>query len=252
MSLLNKFNNKYIIIGTLVAETPLHIGAGTLDFSPTAVDNPVIKDEKSNPFIPGSSLKGVLRSFLERIVPAIYSKEEYSSCNIISGSCIDDNFLKNIKSSNCSDEEKAITVYNKQCDVCKLFGGNAFASKIHIKDSKLIGDKAYTQIRDGVAIDRDTLIAANRKKYNFESVAAGTKFNFEMSIDNLEDKQKELVKILINYLENGEMKVGGKTSAGLGSIKLINTKIYKINKNNLRDYYILGLKNNEDKFKGDL
>ena len=36
MSLLNKFENKYIIKGILKAEAPIHIGTGTEDFSPTA------------------------------------------------------------------------------------------------------------------------------------------------------------------------------------------------------------------------
>lgn len=256
MSLLNKFENKYIIKGILKAEAPIHIGTGTEDFSPTAVDNGVIRDENGNPFIPGSSLKGVLRSFLERIMPSDKTEEEYWACDILSKPCVDKNFLKSIKdkiiNEQKTEEEIAKKIYDSQCDVCKLFGGNAFASKIHISDCKLIDNKAYTQIRDGVAIDRDTLTGADGKKYDFECVAAGTAFKFEMTIDNLDDEQKEFIKITLGYLESGDMKVGGKTSAGLGNVKLINRKIYKIERKNLKEYYMNGLKNNEEKFKGDL
>lgn len=252
MSLLNKFENKYIIKGIISAESPLHIGTGLEDFSPTAVDNGVIRDENGNPFIPGTSLKGVLRSFMERIIPSLYSEDQYKACDIISNPCTDDDFLKSIKNAGLSDEQSAEKIYEEECDVCRLFGGKAFASKIHISDCRLIGDKAYTQKRDGVAIDRDTLTGADGKKYDFECVASGTKFNFEMTIDNLDDEQKELVNIILGCLKNGGLQVGGKTSAGLGCIKLVDAEVFKVDRSNLKDYYLNGIENNEDKFKGDL
>lgn len=253
MSFFDKFDNKYIIIGTLVAESPLHIGAGTVELSPTSVDNPVIRDEKGNPFIPGSSLKGVLRCFAERIIPSLYDKNEIWSCNILDKPCLDNEFINSIKQDKeLSDLEKAEKLYKSECDVCKLFGGNSFGSKLTINDGKLIGKKAYMKIRDGIAVDRDTLTAAHGIKYDYETVSTDTMFSFEMTIENLEDKHKEIIRLLLNYLESGDMKVGGKTSAGLGCIRLIDKKVYKIDKSNLKSFYIDGLKGNEDKFKGDL
>lgn len=252
MSLLNKFENKYIIKGVICSESPLHIGTGSEDFSPTAVDNGVIRDENGNPFIPGTSLKGTLRSFMERILPSLYSKDKYWACDILGESCTNDKYLKSIKESKDTDENKAKEIYEHECSVCRLFGGKAFASKIHVSDCRLIGNKAYTQKRDGVAIDRDTLTGADGKKYDFECVASGTKFNFEMTIDNLDDEQKELVNIILSCLKNGDLQVGGKTSAGLGYIKLIDIKVFKVDRSNLKDYYLNGIENNEDKFKGDL
>lgn len=50
----------------LTVETGLHIGAGNDKMQIGGVDSPVIKDPVSNlPYIPGSSLKGKLRSLLE-------------------------------------------------------------------------------------------------------------------------------------------------------------------------------------------
>lgn len=270
MYLLNKFENKYIIEGTLVAKSAIHIGTGNSDFAPTATDNPVIRDANNNPFIPGTSLKGVLRSFMERLLAAgIF--EEFHSCNIVVDKeqeyCICNEDIKNIKNDpenylkdnnrkyddidfTNKDEAIAKIIYREQCDVCKLFGGHGFSSKIKIADSKLIS-RAIIQTRDGVAIDRDTLTAADGKKYDFECVEPGASFSFNMTVDNLEDKYKELLKIIISILENGELYIGGKTSAGLGNICLEDVKIYKLDNKEKLKKYLLG-QVDKDSFKEDL
>ncbi|MBE6051098.1 MAG: CRISPR-associated RAMP protein [Clostridium sp.] len=267
MSLLNKFENRYIIEGTLITESPLHIGAGINDFIPTAVDAAVIRDENNTPYIPGTSLKGVLRSNIEKLV-ATGVLGNLKACNILIQNgdssedtenyynhiCVDDKTIKDIKKSveenkKIKNKEEAIAqeIYAKQCDICKLFGGHGFASKIQINDSRALiseGEKVYTQIRDGVAIDRDTLTKRDKAKYTFEQVAVGTKFDFKMTIDNLDSEHKVLFKLLITLLESGEIRIGGKTSAGLGLIRLIDKKMYLIQgKEGLRSFYI----NNEIK-----
>lgn len=45
--------------------TGLHIGAGDLEMRIGGIDNPVIRDAQGLPYIPGSSLKGKMRSLLE-------------------------------------------------------------------------------------------------------------------------------------------------------------------------------------------
>lgn len=269
MYLLDKFHNKYIIKGELVAESAISIGAGTSDFKPTATDNPIIRDEDGKPFIPGTSLKGVIRSFLERLLSSNIV-EGLRSCNILidkkQDGCICNEDIKDIKKDpekyaenkgykdiEFSNKDKAIAllIYNEQCDVCKLFGGHGFASKIKINDAKLIGDKAIVQTRDGVAIDRETLTAADKHKYNFECVAAGTKFEFKMTVDNLDENHKKLLKLIINILSKGELSIGGKTSAGLGNIKLDNVKICEIkDKDKLSRYYLDEI--NENEFEEEL
>src|SRR5690606_4696416 len=57
---------KYIIEYKLVCETGLQIGAGNTSFEIGGMDNPVIKNPiTGQPYIPGSSLKGKMRSLLE-------------------------------------------------------------------------------------------------------------------------------------------------------------------------------------------
>ena len=54
------------LTGTLELVTGLHIGSGDNEMHIGGTDNPVIKHPKTNePYIPGSSLKGKIRSLLE-------------------------------------------------------------------------------------------------------------------------------------------------------------------------------------------
>lgn len=59
---------KIVITSNLVVETGLHIGGGGENLDIGGLDKPVIRDPiTKRPYLPGSSLKGKLRSILERI-----------------------------------------------------------------------------------------------------------------------------------------------------------------------------------------
>src|SRR6202142_2701425 len=57
---------KLILSGELHCETGLHIGAGKGSLEIGGADNPVVKDAFGLPYIPGSSLRGKIRSLLEQ------------------------------------------------------------------------------------------------------------------------------------------------------------------------------------------
>jgi CRISPR/Cas system CSM-associated protein Csm3 (group 7 of RAMP superfamily) len=104
------------------------------------------------------------------------------------------------------------------------------------------GTKKYYDIRDGVGIDRDTGTSRDGAKYNYEVTPAGTKFELYIIGDNLDDKDLSLFKLCINLLKSGDISIGGMTSRGLGSIRLIDEKLYKVDKSNLKEYAFNGLK----------
>src|ERR1700749_3282684 len=60
-----KLVGKLIFSGDLHCETGLHIGAGKGSLEIGGADNPVVKDAFGLPYIPGSSLRGKIRSLLE-------------------------------------------------------------------------------------------------------------------------------------------------------------------------------------------
>src|SRR5487761_1657334 len=57
---------KLILEGDLECRTGLHIGAGKGSLEIGGADNPVVKDSFGLPYVPGSSLRGRLRSLLEQ------------------------------------------------------------------------------------------------------------------------------------------------------------------------------------------
>src|SRR6266508_3878919 len=61
-----KLIGKLILEGEMICETGLHVGAGKGSLEIGGSDNPVVKDAFGRPYVPGSSLRGKIRSLLEQ------------------------------------------------------------------------------------------------------------------------------------------------------------------------------------------
>ena len=221
--LFDKFENKYILKGTLVALDPIHIGSSsknTLD--PVDVDSAVLKDSRGYPVIPGSSVKGVVRSWFESVLrgAGVFACDVLDNKNCCTAK-------EEEKRKDCKDlREKAEMAYKDSCEVCRLFGGREFAGKLKFKDSYLIGEPSF-EFRDGVGIDRETGAVRGHAKYDFEIISKDSEFSFYLTAENLDEKQKKYFEFIVEALKNGELSVGGKTSRGLGrfAVKDINIEI---------------------------
>lgn len=237
--LFDKFVNRIIVKGTLEAIDPIHIGTSEKNsLKPTEVDMSVLKDHLGNPVIPGSSIKGAIRSYFESVMRGIYPNdiENKKVCNVLEDnySCINQEIIKGLKEKISKEESKidevelSKKIYEKSCDVCKLFGNKSIAGKLQFKDCMFKGDKPIYEHRDGVAINRYTGTAQSGAKYDFEIVAKGTQFDFYMIAENLNNTQKKQLDFIIKLLEgkstiDGDyLSVGGKTTRGMGRVKLIN------------------------------
>lgn len=236
--LFDEFVSRIIVKGKIILLKPLHIGVGDDSLDPIEVDSPVLKNSNREPVIPGSSLKGVLRSRLESILRNTAFREKWSSCNVLSDeeSCVEKEY-KSIKTIYKDNPRKmAEKIYEKSCDVCRLFGNKHLSSKIQIKDMNIIGQTDFER-RDGVGIDRDSGTAYTGAKYNFEVVPAGSRFDFYMTAENLDNDQKKLFNLILQLLKNGDISIGGQTSRGLGQIRLVDENITEINRDNIAKYY---------------
>lgn len=239
--LYSKFENKVIVKGVLTAVDPIHIGAGSKEtLDPIQLDANVLKDGFGNPLIPGSSLKGVVRSRFEAIMYSLGRRV----CDIFNeddNRCISKDKADSIKKEKLSRKKEAQRLYEESCDVCRLFGGKKFAGKLHFKDSYYIGDQPCKyERRDGVAIDRKTGAAKRGAKYDFEIIPKGTKFDFELIAENLDPQQEKYFDFILQMLcGNGitnedYISVGGKTTRGLGRVKLDNITIEKTDAEEMR------------------
>ena len=65
--MFERLDSRAIIQYTIKTTSDLHIGGhGTT--APASVDNPILKNNNDYPIIPGSSLKGVFRTEMERLL----------------------------------------------------------------------------------------------------------------------------------------------------------------------------------------
>src|SRR5215469_16671366 len=76
-----ELRSRYVFTGKLVMLTAFHIGGGRVTLSSS--DSPVVLTPDQQPFIPGSSFKGALRSTVEKIVPGLPATADLSSCALI-------------------------------------------------------------------------------------------------------------------------------------------------------------------------
>jgi len=220
-----KFSGKYIIKADLRCITGLHIGGTDEGFEIGGMDNPVIKDPITGyPYIPGSSLKGKMRSLLEWGEGKVKLEE-----------------IKD-KDGNPTGKWKGKLCNCGSCDVCIIFGASADTkgqkepTRLTVRDSfpkkssienweTNLGEKIYTEAKTENAIDRLTSEANPR---TMERVPADSIFEVEMLFDlyKNEDVQK-LKKIFEGMTLLEDSALGGGGSRGSGKVVFENITISK-------------------------
>lgn len=203
---------RLILQGKIWAVTGLHIGAGRGAMEIGGLDNPVVRDPLTNrPYIPGSSLKGKLRSLLERRYGLPLNQPIGQSRIHI-----------------CNDSESYA-----QCVVCHIFGipgekDYAEPARLVVRDVHLSEDSArqmqemeldtpYGEVKWEVAIDRITSAANPRQ---VERVPAGAVFQPAELVYTFYDRAdvdrlQQLVEAM-RLLEDDYL--GGHGSRGSGKI----------------------------------
>lgn len=204
---MEKLIKKIKIQTNIILITGLHIGGSSENVEIGGIDNPVIKiaTKDNQPYIPGSSLKGKMRSLLEQTAGAVK---------------VGDN-----------------------ADINNLFGfaPKNMPSKLIVRDSFLTEesvavlqasdnlDMPYTEGKWENVIDRVKGTAEHPRQT--ERVPAGVSFNVEFVI-NVWDDDKDgsaLMAMLdkgIKLLENDYL--GGSGSRGYGQIKFAPKKTFEL------------------------
>src|SRR6202140_1632391 len=234
---------KLILSGDLHCETGLHIGAGKGSLEIGGSDNPVVKDAFGLPYIPGSSLRGKIRSLLEQssglAVPAelVYLSRRKGQ-------------EVRIHQSDRPDDE-----------ICLLFGRNpgrmervqgdaldtsqATPARLAVFDAPLDLESITPQMRENLddeltevksenAIDRITSQANPR---TLERVPAGARFRTRLVMDVLCEEDAPLFLRVIEGLRLLEDDtLGGGGSRGSGRVSFSTRKLVWAGKN----YYATG------------
>lgn len=217
--MFDTFKNRLEITGKLSTVTALRISAGR-STEPIGADLPVMKDALEQPFIPGASFKGTLRSRLESFLRGIDISLAEDPADFTSQTR--NQIIKKIK-EDYQDDVVLTEELLKQTDlISRLFGSPWIASKFQVRDLTVVKDTWFGQYqeRDGVAIDRDTETAAEKKLYDFQVVPSGTSFDLKIVVENAESWELGLLMIGLHQFEREQIPLGGGRSRGLGVVSL--------------------------------
>lgn len=198
--------------GTMTIKSGVHIGGNDNGTKVGGCDNPVIRNPLTNdPYIPGSSIKGALRSCAEKM-PAYAGK------------------IRNGKPCGCGQET---------CMVCKLFGAHmnmraaSGEPRLIVRDMNLSPDfldrvmesggsrSDIIETKTSTMIDRSTNTAAGGHLHNMERVAAGAVFDCSFSLKVMDkDNEAELINFFKKCLSIVEATgIGGKVTSGSGQVE---------------------------------
>ena len=217
---------KYVFTGQLELKSGMHIGSGQTNLRGT--DSPVMLTPDGKPYIPGSSFKGVYRSTVEKLVNVIPNR---NTCSLFlefdCPTAKPEDFNNRRSGSSWNETQLAEILEEELCDTCKLFGSPYTASKVLFSDLYVREWVEATQIRDGVAIDRDSERAVDRLKYDYEVVPVGTTFEMEIVLENPNISDLGLVCVGLNEFISGMGGIGGMRSRGLGNCQLIDLTAYE-------------------------
>jgi CRISPR/Cas system CSM-associated protein Csm3 (group 7 of RAMP superfamily) len=215
--------------------------------------------EEEIPYIPGSSLKGVVRSYGEKIFKTL----NLGICNIIEEkeSCtgyytklceakdipeileglpnLRKYYEKELKNHKEKTPPKKLP-YAGHCFICRTFGSTHLASRIFFSDCLPWNNddatvKSFTdqiiQIRPGISIDRRK---GNANQLFELEVLYGCSFYGEVLLKNYQLWQLGLLFLVIDEINEGYQKIGYAKTRGLGKIKV------EVEKISIRQYKGLG------------
>ncbi len=166
----------------------------------------VFRNGREEVYLPGSSLKGVLRSHAERIARTLNNR---SACDPFADSSCGRIFDKR--------KPKTSEAYRDSCLICKLFGSTGFAGRLATTDAYALGAPPEPVQRDGVGIDRFSGGAAHGAKFELEVITEGT-FATTLHLRNFELWQLALLGFVLQDLSDGLIRIGMGKSRGLGQV----------------------------------
>jgi len=233
-----KLLGKIALEGVMECLSGLHIGASKENLEIGSLDSPVVRDPiTSEPYVPGSSLKGKLRALLEKAHPELLPNRDGGS-GISRHECNDWEPGKN-RNKNYNTE---LTYPGAlQCPVCRLFGSTAageggnFPARLKVRDLRLSSQSRkelesidtgllFTEWKFENGIDRVTSAANPR---NLERVPRGTKFDFSLvyDVEDTETLSEDLrnLQLALSLLQDDAL--GGHGSRGYGQVRFEFTKI---------------------------
>lgn len=204
------------ITGIIEVKTGLHIGAGNDRIEISGMDNPIIRNPLTQePYIPGSSIKGKMRSLMEWMLEKVPADGKVHSCA------------------------------DKECPICRVFGASNSKNnedssrgptRIIVRDAVLTPEwskkmkegERFVEEKSENSINRITAVANPRP---IERVIPGVAFDFEIAYRVIDTNdggtidEKNFTEVVLKGLKALQNDyLGGGGTRGNGQIEFKNLK----------------------------
>ncbi len=180
-------------------------------------------------FIPGSSIKGVVRSAAERVLRTVAPEGQRDrwACDPLNhkGACQKEasDLGDRIARKGGEGPYPMAAVHKKVCLACRTFGSQAIRSRVSFADAlpspKYVSRANQTLARSGVAIDRKTGGPARGKLFQVEVVPGGN-FRTRIHLDNVQMWQVALLGLVLEDIDAGLVRMGSAKTRGLGEFEV--------------------------------
>lgn len=181
-------------------------------------------ESKPTYYFPGSSLKGVLRSHLERIARTLrpqsvcipyFDPKKGIPIPVPSEACLHGCGYRSRGNGN----DGSAAAYSDSCAACRLFGSLKFGGRFSIGDAYPVENHApQIEPRNGVGIDRFTGGTVPGLLFDFQVLVGGI-FEAQLRIANFELWQLAALNLLLADLSDEMIQIGSGRSRGLGRVK---------------------------------
>lgn len=221
--------------GRIKTMTGLHIGGTSVGLAIGGADNTVIRNGlDGRPYIPGSSLKGKMRSLLDRVYTPGKLEE-----------------IGNSKVYKCASKEDydnpkkgfVFHLFGVTPEEINKLGGDAMPTRLIFRDASMTDETAntlerslytdmpMTQVKTEVVIDRITSAATPRQ---IERVPAGALFDFELVMNVYRETDLDWLPYLTEAMDLLEHDyLGGQGSRGYGQVRFVDRTVEAVSFNGL-------------------
>lgn len=190
--------------------SPILIKSGGIALNPALPDMQFVRTYArggETVFIPGSSLKGVFRSFTEKVLRTTNASLACEPFPSEEGYC----------GRRLEREENTATVYKNSCRACKIYGNTRLRGRLSFTDLYPDGE-TKTETRYGVAISRLSHAVAVGP-FDMEVLVSG-KFQGALVLENFEVWQLGLLALTLQAINDGILKIGFGKNRGLGQVNI--------------------------------
>lgn len=225
--------NRAVVHVRLSTVSPLLIRAGDTGLDPSQADLCAVRTHHGHygetVYIPGSSLKGVVRSSAEALVRVDGDKNGRDGV----GACDPLDHKLSCGGRQKRGEQATAAVHAGHCLACRTFGSTAMKGRISIRDlfpwpgdgrdlkeeQRRNAEKANAlEGRHGVAIDR-IMGSVKIGPFDLEMVPAGVDFFGEVALENFQAWQLGMLASALDEFRQGFAQLGSTKSRGLGVVR---------------------------------